>query len=56
MVYPNNTLVNASYINEADDVMYEYGTNWFTKIPEGATVLVQNARQDPAAGLHLPDG
>ena len=50
VVYPNNTLVNASYINEADDVMYEYGTNWFTKIPEGATVLVQNAGKDPLQG------
>ncbi|MEI3103799.1 MAG: hypothetical protein V8S97_06395 [Oscillospiraceae bacterium] len=54
VVYPNNTLVNATYINEGDDVMYEYGTNWFTKIPEGATVLVQNAGKDPPAGLHLP--
>ena len=50
VVYPNNTLVNASYINEADDVMYEYGTNWFTKIPEGATVLVQNAGKAPLQG------
>ena len=50
VVYPNNTLVNASYINEADDVMYEYGTNWFTKIPEGATVLVQNAGKTPLQG------
>lgn len=50
VVYPNNTLVNATYINEADDVMYEYGTNWFTKIPKGATVLVQNAGKDPLQG------
>ena len=50
VVYPNNTLVNATYINEADDVMYEYGTNWFTKIPEGATVLVQNAGKAPLQG------
>jgi hypothetical protein len=50
VVYPNNTLVNATYINEGDDVMYEYGTNWFTKIPEGATVLVQNAGKDPLQG------
>lgn len=50
VVYPNNTLVNATYINEGDDVMYEYGTNWFTKIPEGDTVLVQNAGKDPLQG------
>ena len=50
VVYPNNTLVNATYINEGDDVMYEYGTYWFTKIPEGATVLVQNAGKDPMQG------
>lgn len=50
VVYPNNTLVNATYINEGDDVMYEYGTNWFTKIPEGATVLVQNADKAPLQG------
>lgn len=50
VVYPNNTLVNATYINENDDVMYEYGTNWFTKIPEGATVLVQNAGKTPMQG------
>ena len=50
MVYPNNTLVNATYINEGDDVMYEYGTYWFSKIPEGATVLVQNAGKDPLQG------
>lgn len=56
VVYPNNTLVNATYINEGDDVMYEYGTNWFTKLPEGATVLVQNAGKTPMQGcICLPD-
>ena len=50
MTYPNNTLINATYINEGDDVMYEYGTYWFSKIPEGATVLVQNAGKDPLQG------
>ena len=50
VVYPNNTLINATYINEGDDVMYEYGTYWFTKIPDDATVLVQNAGKDPLQG------
>lgn len=26
------------------------GTNWFTEIPQGATVLVQNAGKDPLQG------
>ena len=50
VVYPNNTLINATYINEGDDVMYEYGTYWFSEIPDGATVLVQNAGKDPLQG------
>ena len=50
VTYPNNTLINATYINEGDDVLYEYGTYWFSKIPEGATVLVQNAGKDPLQG------
>ena len=39
VTYPNNTFVNASYINEGDDIMYEYGTSYFDKLPEGAEVI-----------------
>lgn len=48
--YPANTYVNASYINEGDDIVYEYGTSYFTKIPDGAEVIVQNAGKDPLQG------
>ena len=48
--YPSSTLINSTYINEGDDVMYEYGTYWFTQIPEGATVLVKNAGKTPLQG------
>lgn len=39
--YPEETLVNASYIADGDDVFYGYGTYYFTAVPEGAKVLVQ---------------
>jgi hypothetical protein len=48
--YPNNTLVNASYINEGDDILYQYSTGYFDTVPEGATVLVQNAGETPLQG------
>lgn len=48
--YPTNSLVNASYINEGDDVLYEYGTGYFSAIPEGASVLVKNAGKKPLQG------
>ncbi len=48
--YPENTLVNASYIKEKDDVNYQYGTAYFTKVPDGAKVLVQNAGKAPMQG------
>lgn len=50
VTYPNNTFVNASYIKEGDDIMYEYGTSYFDKLPEGAEVIVQNAGKEPLQG------
>ncbi len=41
VTYPTETLVNASYILDGDDILYSPGTNYFTDLPEGAKILVQ---------------
>ena len=41
VTYPEENLTNASYIAQGDDVLYGYGTAYFTSVPEGAKVLVQ---------------
>ncbi len=48
--YPNVTLTNSTYVKEKDDVMYEYGTRWFSNVPEKAKVIVQNAGKKPLQG------
>ena len=49
--YPTQTLVNASYISEGDNVLYGYGTYYFTSIPEGAAVLVKGTGEAPMEGF-----
>ncbi|MDO5456644.1 MAG: hypothetical protein Q4F25_07000, partial [Eubacteriales bacterium] len=41
VTYPAETLVNASYIMDGDDVFYAIGTDYFTTLPEGSEILVQ---------------
>ena len=48
--YPEKTMTNSTYVNEKDDVMYEYGTYWFPEVPEGARVIVKNADKTPLQG------
>lgn len=48
--YPNSTLVNANYVMDKDDLIYEYGTSYFASIPEKATPIVKNAGKTPMVG------
>lgn len=48
--YPTDSLVNASFIKEGDDVMYQYGVNYFNTLPTGAQVLVKNSGKEPLQG------
>lgn len=41
VTYPEKTLVNASYINKADPLLYGYGMGYFSKVPEGSKILVK---------------
>jgi hypothetical protein len=52
VTYPKETLVNASYIMDGDDVFYSVGTDYFTKLPKGAKILVQrDGSREPLAGI-----
>ena len=48
--YPNTTLVNANYVNDKDDLLYEYGTYSFASLPEKAVPIVKNAGKTPMVG------
>lgn len=48
--YPTVNLINANYVLDGDDQNYQYGTAYFSQIPEGAKVLVKNAGKTPTVG------
>ena len=49
--YPENSMINSSYVAEGDNVLYGYGTYYFTSLPEGAVVLVQGTGEYPMEGF-----
>ena len=52
VVYPNKTLVNASYILDGDGILYAYGLGFFSAVPTGATVLVKSDKsRTPTEGF-----
>ena len=52
VTYPAETLVNASYIKNGDDVFYSVGTDYFTALPEGSRILVQrDGSRAPLEGI-----
>ena len=52
VTYPEETLVNASYIMDGDDVFYSAGADYFTALPKGAKVLVQrDGSRAPLEGI-----
>ena len=56
VTYPTETLVNASYIMDGDDVFYATGTDYFTALPEGAKILVQrDGSRVPLEGVFYGD-
>ena len=56
VTYPEETLVNASYILDGDDVFYGTGTGYFTELPEGAKILVKrDGSRAPLEGIFNGD-
>lgn len=52
VIYPDENLINASYIAESDDILYGYGAGFFDNVPEGAEVLAQiDSELEPLEGF-----
>jgi hypothetical protein len=56
VTYPEETLVNASYVMDGDDIFYGCGASYFTALPEGAKALVQrDGSRAPLSGVFRGD-
>lgn len=49
--YLTDSMVTYSYKADGDDIMYGYGGNYFTSLPEGAVALIKTSTEDPMEGF-----
>lgn len=49
--YSGNSLITASYESQGDNLMYGYGGNYFTAIPNGAAAIIYNTNEPPVEGF-----
>lgn len=52
VIYPEENLINASYVVEGDNILYGYGAGFFNNVPEGAKTLVRiDSKRKPLEGF-----
>ena len=57
VTYPTETMINASYIAEGDDILYGYGAGYFAQVPAGSKVLVRlDGSKQPLEGFICSNG
>ena len=53
--FPEDDIVTATYANEGDYLMYGYGGNWISEVPDGAKVLIRMSDEDLVEGFMATD-
>jgi len=52
VIYPEENLINFSYVVEDDDILYGYGAGFFNNVPEGAETLARiDSEREPLEGF-----
>lgn len=51
VVYQDASMITDKYVAEKDNIVYGYGANRITKIPEGTKVLIKTTEEDPIEGF-----
>lgn len=49
--YLSDSMVTYSYKADGDNIMYGFGGNYFTSLPEGAVALIKTSTEDPMEGF-----